>query len=143
MVVSEEAVVFYGSVLRGDEEGVFLGRRAVVLENCVVEAPKGFPVVISDYAMVSHGAIVHGAVVEEAAVVGIGAIVLDGARVGRGAVVAAGSVVPPGRFIPPNTLAMGSPAKPVRQLSQQELEKNRRSVERVVEKACVYKRALA
>ncbi len=72
----------------------FLWKRAVVLENCVAEAPKGFPVVVSNYAMISRGAIVHGAVVEEAAVVGIGAIVLDGARIGRGAVVAAGSVVP-------------------------------------------------
>ena len=94
VVASEEAVVFYGSVLRGDEGRVFLWKRAVVLENCVAEAPKEFPVVVSNYAMISHGTIVHGAVVEEAAVEGIGAIVLDGARIGRGAVVAAGSVVP-------------------------------------------------
>ena len=142
VVVSEEAVIFYGSVVRGDEERVFIGRGAVVLENCVIEAPSGHPVSIGEYAMVSHGAIVHGAVVGAGALVGIGAIVLDGASIGEEAIVAAGSVVAPGASIPPKTLVMGSPAKPVRKLSDEELAGLRRGVEKVIKKAKVYREAL-
>jgi len=140
--LGDDVVVLFGSILRGDDDRVTVGPRTVVLENSLVEAPRGKPVEIGEEVLVSHGAIIHGARVEARALVGIGAIVLDGATVGEEAIVAAGSLVPPGKTVPPRTLAMGVPAKPVRQLTEEDLAAVKRELEAVHRKAAEYRRAL-
>ncbi len=88
----------------------------------IVEAPVGSPVKIGNGAIVSHGAIVHGATIGDNALVGIGAIVLDGVDVGPTSIIGAGAIVPPRAVIPPNTLALGIPAMPVREVRAREGE---------------------
>ena len=142
VTLEEDVVVLYGTILRGDDDKVLVREEAVILENSLVEAPKGFPVTIGRRALISHGAIVHGATIGEGALVGIGAIVLDGAVVGEEAIIAAGAVVPPGKEIPPRTLALGVPAKPVKELSESDLKKVREELEAVHRKAVVYRNIL-
>ena len=139
--LGERVVVMFGAVLRGDDDTVTVGDDTVILENTLIEAPRGNPVVIGSRVLVSHGAIVHGARVGDGALIGIGAIVLDGARVGEQAIVGAGAVVPPGREIPPRTLALGVPAKPVRQLTPEELARIEEELEAVHSKKNRYRQA--
>jgi carbonic anhydrase/acetyltransferase-like protein (isoleucine patch superfamily) len=141
--ISEDASVWPGAVIRGDDSEVLIGRMTAVLENCVVEAPRGLPVRIGERALISHGAILHGCSIGDIALIGIGAIVLDGARIGSRAIVAAGALVPPNAAIGEGVLAMGIPAKPIRGVGEGEVEAILREVERLREKAIEYKRALS
>jgi len=137
--LKEKANVWTGAVLRGDDDTVVIGARVTVLENCVVEAPAGSPVTIGDDAIISHGAIVHGARVGSRALIGVGAIVLDGAKVGNDSIVGAGAVVPPRAEIPSSHLALGIPAKPVREIRDAERMMVAKEHERSLAKAERYK----
>jgi carbonic anhydrase/acetyltransferase-like protein (isoleucine patch superfamily) len=141
--IMEGANVWNGAIIRGDDDTVEIGARATILENCVVEAPTDSPVKIGDEVIVSHGAIIHGATIGAKALVGIGAIVLDGAEVGEGAIVGSGSVVPPRAVIPPNTLALGIPAKPLREVRDGEREAVDTERERVLSKVEKYRKIYA
>lgn len=131
--------VWTGAIIRGDDDSVVVGERTTVLENCVVEAPTGVPVSIGDDTIVSHGAVVHGASVGSLVLIGIGAIVLDGAEVGDGAIIGSGALIPPRAVIPANQLALGIPAKPVREVRDAERAMVVREHERTLAKAEKYK----
>lgn len=139
VTIGEGSNVWMGTVVRGDDDTVRIGARTTVLENCVIEAPTGFPVEIGDDSIVSHGAIVHGARIGNRVLVGIGAIVLDGAEVGDGSIVGSGALVPPGSKIPPNQFALGLPAKPVREVRDGEREYLAKEHKRTYTKAKRYK----
>lgn len=143
VIIKEGSGIWNGAVVRGDDDSVEIGARVTVLENCVVEAPVGSPVKIGDGAIVSHGAIVHGATIGDNALVGIGAIVLDGATVGEGSIIGAGAVVPPRAVIPPNTLALGIPAKVVREVRDGEMEFVAKERQRLTSKVEKYKMIFA
>ncbi len=136
--VLEDSAIYFGSVVRGDDDSVVVGPETGILELCLVEAPAGHPVEIRK-ALISHSAVVHGARILDDAVVGIGARVLDGAIVGEGAVVGAGALVPPGKEVPPATLVLGIPAKVVRELNEDEIRRFRKEREVVIEKGRIYK----
>ncbi len=102
-----------------------------------------FPAQIGDEVTVGHRAVVHGCRVADGALIGIGAIVLDGCEIGDAALIAAGSVVTPGTRIPPRSLAMGTPAKVVRELSDSELAEQRDRTLRYVETARVHAKSRA
>ena len=137
--VGPGCAVLFGAILRGDDEPVRVLEGSVILEQCLVEAPEGHPVSIGPGALISHRATIHGAVVEEGALVGIGAIVLDGAVVGREAIVGAGAVVLPGTVVEPGTLVVGVPAKVARRVTEQEVNRVKREIEKVLRKAEVYR----
>ena len=143
VALGDNSSVWAGAVVRGDDAGVTVGPGAAILENCVVEAPGGHPVNIGANCIVSHAAVVHGATVEDDALVGIGAIVLDDAVVGRGSIVGAGAVVAPRTVLPPDTLALGTPARVVRELTQGERESVREEVARLALKAAQYRTLFA
>lgn len=102
--------VWYGSVLRADNERIEIGEDCNLQDGCVLHADPGEPVVIGDRVTVGHRAIVHAAIVESDVLIGMGAIVLNGVRVGSGSLVAAGAVVRVGTVIPPGSMAAGVPA---------------------------------
>jgi carbonic anhydrase/acetyltransferase-like protein (isoleucine patch superfamily) len=139
VTIGEGVNVWTGAVIRGDDDTVEIGARTTVLENCVIEAPTGYPVAIGEDTVVSHGAVVHGARIGSGVLVGIGAIVLDGAEVGDGAIVGSGALVPLGAVVPPNQLAIGLPAKPLREVREEERLMVAREHERTASKAERYK----
>lgn len=141
--IGDQASIWPGAILRGDDDVVSIGNRTAVLEGCIVEAPVGHPVKVADDCLISHGAILHGCEVREGALIGIGAIVLDGAVVGRGTVVAAGSVVPPGAQLPDGKLVVGTPARVVRDVNPDERRQVAEELERVVSKGQRYKHLFA
>lgn len=114
--IGAEASVWFGAVLRGDADRICVGPGSNIQDNAVVHADPGFPTLVGANVTVGHAAILHGCTVGDGALVGMHATVLNGARIGAEAVIGAGAVVPPGADIPAGSLAVGIPAKVVRQL---------------------------
>ncbi|MEW2121753.1 gamma carbonic anhydrase family protein [Streptomyces sp. NPDC005474] len=116
------ASVWYGAVLRGDVEGISVGARSNIQDNCTLHADPSFPVTIGERVSVGHNAVVHGATVEDDCLIGMGATVLNGAVIGAGSLVAAQALVPQGMQVPPGSLVAGVPAKVKRELNVEERE---------------------
>ncbi len=116
------ASVWPRAVIRGDTEDITVGDETNVQDGSVLHADPGFPCRLGDRVTVGHLAVVHGCTVGDGALVGMGAIVMNGAEVGAGSIVGAGAVVPEGMTVPPGTMALGVPAKVVRELTPAERE---------------------
>ena len=122
VVIGESSSVWYGSILRGDVHHIRVGARSNIQDRCVLHVTTDrFPTLIGDDVTVGHGALLHGCTVPDAVLVGLGAIVLDEAEIGAGCVVAAGALVPPGKRFPERAFIVGTPARVVRQVSEEEL----------------------
>lgn len=132
--------VWYGTVVRGDVFPIRVGKRVNLQDLTVVHVTTGrHATLIEDDVTVGHRAIIHGAIVRRGALIGMGAIVMDGAEVGAEAMVGAGALVTPGTIIPPAMLAVGSPAKAVRALSDTELAMMRTSAPHYFDIAAAYR----
>ncbi|GAB5375895.1 MAG: gamma carbonic anhydrase family protein [Acuticoccus sp.] len=110
--------VWFGVVMRGDNEPITIGARSNVQEHTMIHADPGFPAVIGEGCTIGHRAIVHGATIGDGSLVGMGAIVLNGARVGRNCLIGAGALVTEGKEIPDNSLVIGAPGKVARTLDE-------------------------
>jgi carbonic anhydrase/acetyltransferase-like protein (isoleucine patch superfamily) len=120
--VGAESSIWYGSVLRGDVEPIRIGERTSIQDNSVIHATGGWhPTSVGNDVTVGHGVILHGCVVRDRVIVGMGSIVLDQAEIGADTILGAGSLVPPRKTIPSGVLAVGRPAKVVRELTPEEL----------------------
>lgn len=119
------AVILFGAVLRAEEDRVEIGAESNIQDNVVVHCDAGFPARIGERTTVGHAAVVHGAEIGDGCLVGIGALALNGSVLEEGAWLAAGSVLPEGKRIPAWTLAVGTPARPLRELTQEEIERQR------------------
>ena len=121
--LGDKASVWFGTTIRGDVFHIRIGDRTNVQDNSVIHVTTDrYPTIIGNDVTIGHRAILHGCTVEDGALIGMGAIVMDRAVIGKNSLVAAGSLVTEGTVIPPNTLALGSPAKPRRELSKEELQ---------------------
>jgi carbonic anhydrase/acetyltransferase-like protein (isoleucine patch superfamily) len=134
--LGEDASVWPGVVLRGDVNSIRVGARTNLQDGTVVHVTsRTHPTVLGEDVTVGHRAVLHGCTVHDRALVGIGAIVLDGAVIGEEAMVGAGALVPPGMVVPPRTLVLGSPAKPRRALTPEEIARQVDTAARYVEYA--------
>lgn len=116
VVLEEDASVWFGSTLRGDNEPIRIGARSNIQDGCVLHTDPGFPIDIGPDCTVGHGAIVHGCTIEAGSLIGMGAIVLNGARIGKSCLVGAGALVTEGKEFPDFSMIVGSPAKVIRTL---------------------------
>ena len=112
--LKQQASVWFGAVLRGDNEWIELGERSQVQDNATLHTDPGFPLTIGRNCVIGHNVILHGCIVGDESLIGMGAIVLNGAKIGNNSLVGAGSVVPEGKTFPDNSLIVGSPARVVR-----------------------------
>ena len=127
--IGSNAVLMFGAVLRAEFDRIEIGRYTNVQDNAVVHADIGHPCLIGERVTVGHSAVVHGARIGNHCLVGLGARVLNDAELGEGAWLGAGAVLSGGRSIPPWTLGVGMPARPIRDLSAQEIARQRRSID--------------
>ncbi len=118
VTVGTGASIWYGAVVRGDVEEIRLGACTNLQDGAILHGDPGLPTVLADYVTVGHRAVIHSAQIERGCLIGIGAIVLDGVRVGVGSIVGAGAVVT--KDLPERSLAMGVPAKVIRQVTESE-----------------------
>ena len=113
--------IWFGAVLRGDNELIFIDEGSNIQENCVLHTDMGYPLTIGRNCTIGHNAILHGATIEDNSLVGMGAIILNGAKISKNSLVGAGALVTEGKEFPPNSLIVGKPAKFVRQLTSKEI----------------------
>ena len=119
--LAEDVNVWFNTVIRGDVNTIKVGARTNIQDNTTVHVTsKTGPTVIGNDVTIGHNAVIHACTIEDLCLIGMGSTILDGAVIGRGSFVAAGSVVTPGKIMPPGMMIMGSPAKPVRELTEQE-----------------------
>lgn len=127
--------VWYGSVLRADDEEVIVGAECNIQDLSCLHSDPGQPAVLEDRVSLGHKAMVHGAHVETGSLIGIGAIVLGGAHIGAGTLVAAGALVGPGKRIPAGVLVAGVPGKVIRELTDDDRAVLAHTADTYVEKA--------
>jgi len=136
VTLAADVSVWYGCVLRGDVNAIRIGARSNVQDGSVLHVTRDrFNTEVGEDVTIGHRAVVHGCRIGDGALIGIGAIVLDGAEVGEGALVGAGAVVTPGKVIPPRSLVVGTPARVVRVLEDDELAKQHARTQHYVELA--------
>jgi carbonic anhydrase/acetyltransferase-like protein (isoleucine patch superfamily) len=140
--LGEESSVWYGAVLRGDTEPIRIGARTNVQDGCVLHADPGYPAIVGDDCVVGHNAIVHGCQIGNGCLVGMGATILNGAKIGEGSIVAAGALVPEGKEFPPHSLIVGVPAKPVREVTEEQTQSIAHGVREYVERAASHRESL-
>ena len=110
------ASVWFGAVLRGDNEWIEIGEGANVQENSTCHTDPGFPLVLGKNVTIGHNVIIHGCIVGDGALIGMGSVVMNGAKIGAGSIVGAGSVIIEGNEFPANSLIIGAPARVIRTL---------------------------
>jgi carbonic anhydrase/acetyltransferase-like protein (isoleucine patch superfamily) len=112
----DEASVWWGAVLRGDNEWIEIGERSQVQDNATLHTDPGFPLTIGRECVIGHNVVLHGCTIGDQSLIGMGAILLNGARIGRNSLVGAGALVPEGKEFPDNSLIVGAPARVIRPL---------------------------
>jgi carbonic anhydrase/acetyltransferase-like protein (isoleucine patch superfamily) len=133
--------VWFNATLRGDTTPVTIGPGSNIQESCILHADPGFPTIIGAGVTVGHGAVIHGAQVGDNCLVGIRSVLLNGVVVGENCIIGACALLTQGKQFPPGSLIMGAPAQVVRQLTPEEIERNRQSAQGYVAKAKAFKAA--
>ena len=114
--LKSEASVWWGAVLRGDNEWIEIGERSQIQDNSTIHTDPGFPLTIGRDCVIGHNVVLHGCTVGDHSLIGMGAIMLNGARIGSHSIVGAGALVTEGKSFPDHSLIVGAPARAVRTL---------------------------
>lgn len=142
VTIGADSIVLFGSVIRAELDRIVIGSETNIQDNSVLHCDEDVPCLVGDRVTIGHAAVVHGATVGDKALIAIGAKALNRSVVGEGAWLAAGSVLAEDRAIPPWTLAVGIPARPVRELTEDEIERAATGVDHYVEVASAYRKVL-
>lgn len=142
VTIDSDVFVLFGSVIRAELDRIGIGSETNVQDNSVLHCDEGVPCLVGKRVTIGHSAVVHGAVVEDRALVGVGVRALNRSKIGEGAWLAAGSLLPEGKTIPPWTLAMGIPAQPIRDLTEEEIARADRGVDHYLELLAAYREIL-
>lgn len=140
--LAEHVSIWPGAVVRADNEPITIGAGSNIQEGAVLHTDPGCPLQIGTNVTVGHQAMLHGCTVGDGALIGIQAVVLNNAVIGADSLVAAGALVTEGKSFPPRSLILGSPAKAVRELSDDEVRNLRANANGYVERAATYRREL-
>lgn len=139
VTIGPESTIWFNTVIRGDVAPTIIGSKVSIQDlSCLHQSPNN-PLIIEDEVTIGHQVTLHSCTIRKGALIGMGSIILDGAEIGEGAFIGAGSLVPPGKKIPPNSLALGSPAKVVRELNDDDKADVQRIIREYVEKGQYYK----
>ena len=142
VVLEQDSSVWFGAVLRGDNEPILIGQGSNIQDASVLHSDIGMPMTVGQYVTVGHQAMLHGCTIGDGSLIGIGSIILNGARIGKNCLVGAGSLVTEGKEFPDGSMIMGAPAKVVRELSPEQIEGLRQSARHYVDNARRFKAGL-
>ena len=129
VTIGEGCGIWYNAVLRADEKPIVIGKNTNIQDNCVLHVSFWNGLTIGDNVTVGHAAIVHGCTVGNNTLIGMGSIIMNDAVIGDNCIIGAGALVTERTEIPSGYLAVGSPAKVVRKLTDEEIERNKKSAE--------------
>ena len=142
VVLEQDSSVWFGAVLRGDNEPILIGQGSNIQDASVLHSDIGMPMTVGQYVTVGHQAMLHGCTIGDGSLIGIGSIILNGARIGKNCLVGAGSLVTEGKEFPDGSMILGSPAKVVRQLTPEQIEGLRASARHYIRNAQRYQAGL-
>jgi len=139
VTLGKESSAWFNTTIRGDVNWIKIGDRSNIQDNtCIHVMNQTGPTLIGNNVTVGHNAMIHGCTINDSALIGIHATILDKAVIEENCIVAAGSLVAPGKTMPSGYLCMGSPAKPVRELTDEELESIKEHADNYVKYARAY-----
>ena len=138
--IGDDSSIWFGTVIRGDVHYIKIGKRTSIQDGSMIhvthykkeDMSDGNPTIIGDDVTVGHKVMLHGCTIENACLIGMSATILDGAVIGKESIVGAGALVTKNKVFPPRSLILGSPAKRVRELSQDEVKELYDSAKRYV-----------
>ena len=137
--IGADTFVLFGAVIRAELDRIRVGSESNVQDNAVLHCDEGVPCLVGDRVTIGHSAVVHGASVGSGALIGIGALALNNSKIGEGAWLGAGAVLAEGKEIPPRTLALGTPARVIRDLTDDEIRRAEEGVDHYLEVARSYR----
>jgi carbonic anhydrase/acetyltransferase-like protein (isoleucine patch superfamily) len=142
VTLGANATVWYGVTIRGDNERITIGDDSNVQEGTVMHTDMGYPLTLGTAVSIGHMAMLHGCSVGDGSLIGIQAVIMNGAKIGKGCLVGAGALVTEGKEFPDNTLILGSPAKAVRTLAEQDVARLREIADGYVRRGKQYQAEL-
>jgi len=142
VVLEDDASIWFGAVVRGDNARIHIGRGSNVQDGSVLHVDPGFPLTLGNEVSIGHLVMLHGCTVGDGTLIGIGSVVLNGAKIGEGCLIGANALITEGKEIPPRSVVMGSPGKIVREVSDEDLERIRRPAHSYIERMRVYRDSL-
>ncbi len=142
VTLEQDASVWSGATIRGDNERITIGKGSNVQEGTVMHTDMGFPLTIGSNVTIGHQAMLHGCTVGDGSLIGIQAVILNGAKIGKGCLVGAGALVTEGKEFPDYSLIIGTPAKVVRTLGPEDITRLEASAASYVARAKLFKAEL-
>lgn len=142
VVMQENSSVWFGAVLRGDNETITIGARSNVQDNAVLHTDPGCPLTLGEGVIVGHQVMMHGCTVGDNSLIGIGAVILNKAVIGKNCIIGAGALITEGKVIPDNSLVVGSPGKVVREVTEQQAQFLKLNAQVYVDNAARFKAGL-
>ncbi|KFX54849.1 gamma carbonic anhydrase family protein [Clostridium botulinum] len=127
VVIKENSNIWFGAVLRGDEQSISIGYETNIQENVVIHGDGDNNVIIGNGVTIGHGAIIHGCAIGDNVLIGMGTIILNGAKISKNSIVAAGSLITQNKEFEDGSLILGNPAKVIRKLTPEEIQANKES----------------
>lgn len=137
--IDEDSSVWFGAVVRADTNEITIGKSTNIQDNCTIHSDGDFPVKLGDGITIGHNCIIHGCSIKDNCLIGMGSTILNGAEIGENCMIGAGSLVTQNVKIPSGTLCLGSPAKVVRKLTDEEINSIMESAKHYTGLSKVYK----
>ena len=131
--LGDGVTVWYQAVVRGDSNTIKIGSNTNIQDGTIIHVDHDAPVEVAENVTIGHQCLLHGCTIEKGALIGMGSTILNHAVIGENSLIGAGSLVTEGKVIPPNVLAFGRPAKVIRPLTEEEIEKNRKNIQHYVD----------
>jgi carbonic anhydrase/acetyltransferase-like protein (isoleucine patch superfamily) len=138
----KDASIWFGAVLRGDNEWIEIGERSQIQDNATLHTDPGFPMTIGSNCVIGHNVMLHGCAVGDNSLIGMSATLLNGSKIGNNSLVGAGAVVTEGKTFPDNSLIVGAPARVIRTLDQKAVDMIRGGADIYVRRSQHYSKKL-
>ena len=132
------ASIWFNTVLRGDVDFIHIGEKSNIQDGCILHNDHGYPLIVEPFVTIGHKTMLHSCFIREGSLIGMQATLLSNCRIGRNSIVAAGALVTEGKVFPDGVLVMGTPAKVVRELTQEDLQKIHQNTENYAKKTTLY-----